>query len=48
MSSVALDLCIPRPGQPWTETQLSAVDPCLERMGAFERLQYFNPGYPWC
>lgn len=40
MSSSALELCIPRPGQPWTQGQADAVNPCLERMGAAERVQW--------
>lgn len=33
-----LELCIPRPGQAWTEAQLSAVNPGLEAMSAAERV----------
>jgi len=49
MSSPALKLCIPQPGQVWKPTQLAAVNPCLERMGATERvewaLQYLPPNH---
>jgi phosphoadenosine phosphosulfate reductase len=40
MSVPDLDLCIPQPGQVWSEAQLSAVNPCLERLGALERVQW--------
>lgn len=40
MSASNLSLCIPKPGQTWSETQLAAVNPCLERMQAPERIQW--------
>jgi len=40
MSSAALKLCIPKPGQLWNSSQLAAVNPCLERMSAPERVQW--------
>ena len=40
MSAAALDLCIPRPGQTWSETQLASVNPCLENRSATERVQW--------
>lgn len=40
MSAAGLDLCIPRPGQAWTLPQLEAVNPCLERMDAAERIRW--------
>jgi len=40
MSSAALKLCIPEPGQAWNESQLAAVNPCLERMSALYRVQW--------
>lgn len=40
MSEQALKLCIPRPGQHWTEQQLAAVNPCLEKLSAVERIQW--------
>jgi len=40
MSAAALELCVPRPGEPWTGTQLEAVNPCLERMDAAERVRW--------
>lgn len=36
----SLSLCIPRPGQTWTGGQLGAVNPCLERMRADERVRW--------
>lgn len=35
-----LSLCIPRPGQTWTDDQLGSVNPCLENMEAIERVQW--------
>ena len=40
MSGSALKLCIPRPGQLWNPVQLAAVNPCLERMSAPERIDW--------
>jgi phosphoadenosine phosphosulfate reductase len=40
MSEQALKLCIPRPGQHWTQQQLDAVNPCLEKMSAQDRVQW--------
>lgn len=40
MSCTELDLCIPQPGQAWSEAQLSAVNPCLERLDALGRVQW--------
>ncbi len=40
MGSVALKLCVPEPGQSWSESQLFAVTPCLERLTAAERVQW--------
>ncbi len=40
MSSAALNLCIPEPGQSWNPSQLAAVNPCLERMSALDRVQW--------
>jgi phosphoadenosine phosphosulfate reductase len=40
MSAATLELCIPRPGQAWTPGQLDAVNPCLERMEAAERVRW--------
>jgi phosphoadenosine phosphosulfate reductase len=36
----SLRLRIPAPGQTWTESQLEAVNPCLEQMSAGERVQW--------
>ena len=47
MSQAALKLCVPEPGRTWTEAQLESVTPCLERMGAAERVEWaldFLPG----
>jgi len=49
MSNTALKLCIPGPGATWNEAQISAVNPCLERMSARERVQWaldYLPGQP--
>lgn len=40
MSEHALKLCIPRPGQHWNEQQIEAVNPCLEKMSAVDRVQW--------
>jgi len=40
MAAEALSLCIPQPGQSWTPRQLSAVNPCLEKMSAQDRVQW--------
>jgi len=44
-----LSLCIPRPGQAWTDAQLDSVNPCLEDMRADERVEWaldFLPEQP--
>lgn len=44
-----LELCIPRPGQTWTQTQIEAVNPCLEEMTPQERIRWaldFLPDNP--
>lgn len=49
MSEPKLKLCIPQPQQTWSETQLEAIAPCLERLSASERVQWaldFLPGQP--
>lgn len=49
MSASSLKLCIPGPGQDWSDAQLAAVNPCLERMEALERIQWaldFLPQQP--
>lgn len=49
MSSAVPKLQIPTPGQAWTERQLDALNPCLERMGAIERVDWaldYLPGKP--
>ncbi len=40
MSNAALKLCIPQPGQAWNTSQMLAVNPCLERMSAPDRVQW--------
>jgi phosphoadenosine phosphosulfate reductase len=40
MSAASLELRVPRPGQPWSAAQLEAVNPCLERMDAGERVRW--------
>ena len=40
MSNAALKLCIPQPGQSWNTSQMMAVNPCLERMSAPDRVQW--------
>lgn len=47
--SGALKLCIPGPEQGWNEERLAAVNPCLERMEASERIAWaleFLPDKP--
>ncbi len=47
MPDAALTLCVPRPGGPWTQTQIDSVRPCLERLDAEERVRWaldFLPG----
>lgn len=40
MSTQSLQLCKPGPGEVWNESQLSAVNPCLEKMTAADRIQW--------
>jgi len=47
MSNAVLNLCIPKPGQSWNSSQLVAVNPCLERMSAPERVQWSFDYLPW-
>lgn len=35
-----LNLCIPRPGEPWSLSQVELSNPCLEKMTAQERVQW--------
>lgn len=49
MSTAGLNLCIPRPGQTWNDAQVDAVNPCLEKKTAQERIQWaldFLPDQP--
>ncbi len=40
MNASGLKLCIPQPGQNWNAGQLEAVNPCLEKMTAQERVEW--------
>lgn len=40
MSEPKLKLCIPEPQQSWSEAQLEAITPCLEKLSAKERVQW--------
>ncbi len=40
MSESLLKLCIPEPQNSWSESQLESVTPYLERLSAFERVQW--------
>lgn len=40
MSEFKLKLCVPEPQQSWSDTQLNAMAPCLERLSASERVQW--------
>jgi len=46
MSGATLKLCVPRPGQLWNPAQLAAVNPCLERMSASERIVWARDYLP--
>ena len=49
MSELKLKLCVPKPQQTWSETQLEAITPCLEKLPATERVQWaldYLPGQP--
>jgi len=40
MSEFKLKLCVPEPQHRWSDNQLEAVTPCLERLTAVERVQW--------
>ena len=40
MNGAALKLQVPQPGSSWSEAQLEAVNPCLERMAAGQRVEW--------
>ena len=40
MSEPKLKLCVPEPQQSWSESQLKAITPCLEKLSAKERVQW--------
>lgn len=40
MTSAAIRLCVPQPGETWTRQQLDSVTPCLEHLSAEERVQW--------
>ena len=49
MSELKLKLCVPEPQQSWSEAQLEAITPCLEKLSAKERVQWaldYLPGQP--
>jgi len=49
MPEPKLKLCRPRPQQGWSEPQLEAITPCLEKLSAKERVQWaldYLPGQP--
>lgn len=49
MNATPLKLCIPGPGQAWTPSRLKAINPCLEKMTAGERVRWaleFLPRQP--
>ena len=40
MSEPELKLCVPEPQQSWSNSQLGAIAPCMERLSAAERVQW--------
>jgi len=40
MTKHALRLCVPEPGSSWSESQTSAMTPCLEKFSAVERVRW--------
>jgi phosphoadenosine phosphosulfate reductase len=40
MSDKNLNLCIPQPGQTWNDRQVKAINPCLEKKTAEERVKW--------
>lgn len=46
MSEPALKLCVPQPQHHWSESQLKSIMPCLERLGASERVQWALDYFP--
>jgi len=49
MSELKLKLCVPQPHQSWSEKQIEAIIPFLERLPAIERVQWaldYLPGQP--
>ena len=49
MSEPKLKLCVPEPQQTWSENQIQAITPCMERLSASERVQWvldYLPGQP--
>jgi len=40
MSEPKLKLCIPQPQQSWSNSQLEAINPCLEKLSAKDRVQW--------
>ena len=49
MPESKLTLCVPGPQQGWSQSQLKAINPCLEKLSAKERVQWaldYLPGQP--
>jgi len=49
MSEPKLKLCVPEPQQGWSDSQLDAIAPCMEKLSAAERVQWaldYLPGQP--
>jgi phosphoadenosine phosphosulfate reductase len=40
MAESNLKLCVPKPQQTWSDSQLGSVAPCLEKLSASERVQW--------
>lgn len=40
MPEAALRLCVPEPGQGWSDAQITAMAPCLEKLSAQERVRW--------
>jgi phosphoadenosine phosphosulfate reductase len=48
-SAKVMNLCTPQPGQAWNRAQVDAVNPCLEKKSAVERIEWalnFLPDNP--
>ena len=40
MSEPKLKLCVPEPQQGWSDLQVGAIAPCMEKLSATERVQW--------